>query len=25
VRAELDNQKKVDVDKGGFVGLQIKF
>lgn len=25
VRAELDNQEKVDVDKGAFVGLQIKF
>jgi hypothetical protein len=25
VRAELDNKSKVDVDKGGFVGMQIKF
>jgi hypothetical protein len=25
VRAELDNQDKVNVDKGGFVGMQIKF
>jgi hypothetical protein len=25
MRAELDNQVKVDVDKGGFIGLQIKF
>ncbi len=25
VRAELDSKAKVDVDKGGFVGMQIKF
>ena len=25
MRAELDNQVKVDVDKGAFVGMQIKF
>jgi len=25
VRAELDNQVKVDVDKGAFVGMQVKF
>jgi len=25
VQAELDNQVKVDVDKGAFVGMQVKF
>jgi hypothetical protein len=25
IQAELDNNVKVNVDKGGFVGLQIKF